>query len=155
MKNICVQLNYFSNYKILIKSKKYWIFCKKFLSFLFLLNYLFSLKKGNYNFFLRGTFFFKKKKQKLFVILKAPYKNKLSRNQLTVSRFFFKFNIFIFLKNYFFFKDISNFLIFFKKFNYFFFFFETNVCFLKSQKIIFSFFLKDFFFKNLLMNYNK
>lgn len=152
MNNINIQLNYYSNYKILIKSKKYWLFCKKFLSFLFLVNHIFFLKKNNLNFFLKGSFFFKKKKQKIFVILRAPYKNKLSRNQLTISRYFFKFNILIFLKNYFFFENLSHLFIFLKNLNYFFFFFETNICFLKSQKIILSFFLKNFFLNYL--NYN-
>ena len=152
MNNINIQLNYYSNYKILIKSKKYWLFCKKFLSFLFLVKHIFFLKKNNLNFFLKGSFFFKKKKQKIFVILRPPYKNKLSRNQLTISRYFIKFNILIFLKNYFFFENLSHLFIFLKNLNYFFFFFETNICFLKSQKIILSFFLKNFFLNYL--NYN-
>ncbi len=141
-----IKLNYYSNFRICLKSKKHLVFCKKFLSFLYLFNFIF-LKNFNFEknkIFFYTSFFFKKKKQRLFVILRAPYKNKLSRNQLTISRYFYNFNLYFCLNKNIKINSLKNFFYFFNSLRSFFYFFESNICFLHSYKIFFNFFLKCF-----------
>jgi hypothetical protein len=63
--------------------------CRNFILFLLLINYL----KNNV-FFLNFSFFVKPFFKKSAVILRAPYKNKMSRHQLSYSRYnlMLKFN---------------------------------------------------------------
>jgi hypothetical protein len=56
--------------------------CRNFVLFLLLISYL-----QNNNFFLNFRFFVKPFFKKSSVILRAPYKNKLSRHQLAYNRY--------------------------------------------------------------------
>lgn len=118
------------NFKIKKKQK---IFCKNFLFFFILLK--FFKKHSNINV---SNIFVKPKKKSLITLLRPPYKNKLSRHQITNNRFFLNFklktpikisnniNIEILKKNIFFFKS-------------FFSFFETNLLYQHKIKFYFKF----------------
>lgn len=76
------------------------IMCRNFILFLLLISYL-----KNNNLFLNFNFFVKPIFKKSAVILRAPYKNKLSRHQLCYNRynlmlqFKLKLNNFIFINS--------------------------------------------------------
>ena len=146
--NLCLNLTYLTNFKPnfsksfyklnFFKSNKK-IFCRNFFLFLFLLKYI-------NNFFLCKNikFFVKPLKKNFNNILRAPYKNKLSRHQISIFRyiinikFLFSINIFIFKKLNFLFIFLKNFLIFFN-------FLETNVIYKNKLKLFFNFKLKNNF----------
>ena len=149
------KLNYSSNFKLIGALNQHWIFCKKFIGFLFLINF-FKGKNDLENTvrtftFANPLFFFKKNKQKLFVINRAPYRYKRARNQLTISRYFFLFTFELklslamlhFNTNF----DVIQFV---NKFWFLFNSLESNIAFLNSYKMVF------FFKKPLqqLSNYN-
>ena len=138
-KNSKISLVYLSNFYInprLLKKKATKIQCKKFILFLF---FFFFFKK---KFFLKKNiiFFILPSFTSSFSILRAPYRFKLSRDQLTLKHYFFKFT-FILNKNFnnIFFDNISlllNFLNFLKKFSNR---LESNICFQKKITINFNF----------------
>lgn len=111
--------------------------CKHFILFIFLLKHLFKKNKI--------TLFVKPKKSNIQNILRAPYKNKMSKHQLTFSRFFLNVSINILKKtpivcqNIFYLVNLVNEL---KKFYSF---FESNICFQHKSSINFSFFLNNNF----------
>ena len=76
-----INTNINSNTFFKIKTKNR-IMCRNFILFLLLINYL----KHNV-FFLKFSFFVKPFFKKSAVILRAPYKNKLSRHQLSYNRY--------------------------------------------------------------------
>jgi hypothetical protein len=133
-----------SNFFFKIKTKNR-IMCRNFLLFLLLIIYL---KKNN--FFLNFSFLLKPTSNKNITILRAPYKNKLSRHQLHYNRYnlLLKFNFkllnFIIINNI----NELNFLI--KKFKFFFLWFESNICYQHKIKLNFyinyktNFFLKKY-----------
>jgi len=139
------KLNYSSNFKILGPKNSHWVFCKKFIGFLYLINFFKNkskLEKSYVDFwFTNPVFFFKKTKQSLFLINRAPYRYKMARNQLTFSRYFFlfSFNLILPLQNLKFLinSDCSAFV---NKFLFFFNSFESNIAFLKTYKIVFFFY---------------
>jgi len=108
------------------------IMCRNFILFLLLITFL---KKND--FFLNFSFFVKPFFKKSSVILRAPYKNKLSRHQLSYNRynllikFSFKLTNILFIKK----KNDFNFLV--KKLKSFFFWFESNICYQHKIKFIF------------------
>lgn len=92
--------------------------------------------------------FVKPIEKKYFNILKAPYKNKLSKHQLG----FYKYNVLI--KFYFFFNNITykntnNFFYFFNNFFRFFIFLESNLIYNYKLKIFFNFKIPS----NFLLSY--
>lgn len=76
-----VSTNINSNFFFKVKSKNR-IMCRNFILFLLLISYL-----KNTEFFLNFSFFVKPFFKKSSVILRAPYKNKLSRHQLAYNRY--------------------------------------------------------------------
>lgn len=118
------------------------IILRNFFLFLILLKYLTNKKKKS---FLNQTIWIKPTKKKLITILKAPYKNKLARNQLLLKRFFIFYKLKLVLnddieiKN---FNNIIELVQFFKKFN---FFLESSLIYQYKTKINFNFFYNDFF----------
>lgn len=76
-----INTNMNSNFFFKIKSKNR-IMCRNFILFLLLISYL-----KNNKFFLNFSFFVKPFFKKSAVILRAPYKNKLSRHQLSYNRY--------------------------------------------------------------------
>lgn len=120
------------------KNKNDRINCKNFILFFLLIKNIFKNEKIN--------FFIKPKKSNLYNILRAPYKNKMSKHQITFNRFYFNISVFLFLKNPIKFDNIyslSNFIFFLKNFYSF---FESNICFQHKSTINFSFYLNNFFF---------
>jgi hypothetical protein len=136
--------NFFKNFKNFKNKNKKKIICRNFFLFLFLLNFL---NKSLY--FNSIKLFIKPKKKQFNNILKAPYKNKLSKNQIGFNRYFINFKIIFYLK-IFFFKNFFYFFNFIKIFLNFFKFFETNIIYNYKINIYFNFALTDFFeFKKL------
>ena len=94
-----INTNINSNFFFRVKTKNR-IMCRNFILFLLLISYL---KKNN--FFLNFSFFIKPFFKKSSIILRAPYKNKLSRHHLSYNRynllikFNFNLNSFIFVQN--------------------------------------------------------
>jgi hypothetical protein len=149
-KDLKLSINYVSNFNFLDifnKKKINRVGCKKFILFIFFFNYL----NIRYTFFKKITLFVKPKYFNTQTILRAPYRYKLSRDQLTFSRhhiicsFLFKnFLNFIILNKI---NDLFILLNIFKKL---FPLFESNICFQKKIKIYFNFFFKTNF---LVLNY--
>lgn len=71
------------------------IFCKNFIIFIVFLKFLKKVFFKKSGVFIKYTFFIKPNTKNIFNFLKAPYKNKLSRNQLYTPRY--KLNISIYL----------------------------------------------------------
>ena len=115
-------------------------FVKNFIIFIILLKQVF--KKNN------PVVFVKPKYCNTLNILRAPYKNKISKHQITLSRFFivvsfkFKFEKFIYL------SGLSSIFLILKKLKNFYSFFETNITYQHKSVLTFSFFLKNFFLLN-------
>lgn len=121
--------------------------CKKFILFIFFFNYL----SAKYTFFNKITIFVKPKYFNTQTVLRAPYRYKLSRDQLTFSRYYIVCS-FIF-KNFFnfiAFSSITEISIFINRIKTIIPFFESNICFQKKIKVYFNFFFKTNF---LVMNY--
>jgi hypothetical protein len=146
-----VNLNYISNFntnffknfdKFKNKNKKK-IICRNFFLFLFLLNFFKNFLCSNIKLFV------KPKKKSFINVLKAPYKNKLSKHQIGFFRYFINFKLTFFISTFIFINS-DQFCLFFNKFVYFFKVFETNV--ISNYKItfLFQFKLLNFFnFKKL------
>lgn len=118
--------------------------CKNFILLLTFLKFLNTVLFNGGGGELLVSVFVKPSRQNIFNYLRAPYKNKLSRNQLYIPRF--KLSITVFLKNrsYFFVQNpslISRYVNFFKK-NLF--SVESNVLYLNKLRI---------FYKNCIINY--
>lgn len=132
MKTILIlKLHYFTNFPIksnvTYNFKKFHLteikpntlkkkFCKNFFLLLIFLNFLQTQFDKKNKFAMRFKFFIKPNKQNIFNYLRAPYKNKLSRNQIYTPKYKLSISIF-FSKNYFykhgdvfFYKYLLNFL---------------------------------------------
>lgn len=149
-KGLKISINYISNFKfinIFKKNKVKFLNCKKFILFIFFFNYI----NNHFNWFKKVTLFFKPKFFSLFTMLRAPYRFKLSRDQLTFSRYYiicsFYFKNFF---NYFNFSSYFEIISFINIFKFFFPFFESNICFQQKLKIYFNFSFKPNF---LLLDY--
>lgn len=79
--NFKPKLKNFSNLNI-VKSKNQ-IFCKNFFLFLLLLKY----NQNNNKCFTKSTIFVKPFIRKVFTLLRAPYRHKLSRHQMILNRY--------------------------------------------------------------------
>lgn len=132
--------NLFSSNKKFKFKKNNRIICRNFFLFILLLKYL------NKNINSQSNIWVKPLKQKNLTILRAPYRYKLARQQITLSRYFIFYKIlFNFNENFNFtsFKQINDFFNFFKKFNIW---VESNIVYQFKIKCIFSFFLKNYFY---------
>jgi len=123
------------NNKGVVKNNK--IFCKNFIIFIVLIKRLFKKKTP--------TVFIKPTYKNTYNILRAPYKNKISKHQVCLSRFFIvvsfklKFSETILLSNITSLFFVLNFL---KKFYSF---FETNITYQHRSILTFYFFFNNFF----------
>jgi len=134
-------LKNFNNFKNKNKKK---IICRNFFLFLFLLNFL-------KNFLICNSIklFVKPKKKNFVNVLRAPYKNKLSKHQIGFFRYFIVFKLILYI-NTCVFNNFDQFFLFFNKFIYFFNFFETNIIHNYKLNFSFDFKLKNYFiFKKL------
>jgi hypothetical protein len=85
-------------------------------------------------------------KQKNLTILRAPYRYKLARQQITLSRYFIFYKIsFDFNDNFnlISFKQINDFIVYLKKFNIW---IESNIVYQFKIKCIFTFYFKNYFY---------
>jgi hypothetical protein len=136
--------NFFKNFDNFKNKNKKKIICRNFFLFLFLLNFL-----KNFLICKNIKLFIKPKKKNFINVLRAPYKNKLSKHQIGFFRYFIIFKLTVFI-NVYKFDNFTQFFLFLNKFIYFFKFFETNIVY--NYKLIFSFEfkLKNYFiFKKL------
>lgn len=127
-----ISTNINSNFFFKVKSKNR-IMCRNFVLFLLLISYL-----KNTEFFLNFSFFVKPFFKKSSVILRAPYKNKLSRHQLAYNRYnlMLRFNLKL---NYLINLTQTNEIIFLvRKIKSFFLWFESNICYQHKIKLIFN-----------------
>ena len=133
-----ISLNFITNFSLILKKKNNKKFnkivLKNFLLFFFFFNFLkLNLILFKIKFFIKPSYF------KIFNILRAPYRFKLSKTQLTFSRYFILCQLFFNEKlNFFFFKNLNQLIFFLKFFKIFFSFFEINFFF--QKKINFKFF---------------
>jgi hypothetical protein len=104
--------------------------CRNFILFLLLINYL---KKNN--FFLNFSFFVKPFFKKSSVILRAPYKNKLSRHQLAYNRYNLMLRFDLKLNNIINITKINDLIFLIKKIKSFFLRFESNICYQHKIKL--------------------
>ena len=128
---IKVNLNYISNFNVNISSNSFLkkkIFCKNFIVFLMFLNFL---KKKKISIFFKPVF------KRSFDMLKAPYRFKMSKNQLYFSRFDILVS-FLFSKNVLV-TNKQKILFFYKYIFKFFLNFEVNICLQSSIKVFFTF----------------
>jgi hypothetical protein len=154
LNSISISINYITNFKpsknfsenySFYKNKNNIILCKHFLIFFYLMKI--SLKNNA-----DIKIFLKPKRRKLETLLRAPYRHKISRHQITISRYnlvvVFKLN----LKKNILCKSITQLTFLIKEITTYFSFFETNICYSHSLKI-------RFFFKNNqyfnIMNYKQ
>jgi len=113
------------------------IFCKNFIIFVVLLRRM--LKTSTPTVFVKPTY------KNTYNILRAPYKNKISKHQICLSRFYMnisfkiRFNEFIFLNNI----DSLFFIV--KRLKNFYSFFETNISYQHRSILMFYFSFADFF----------
>jgi hypothetical protein len=136
--------NFFKNFNNFKNKNKKKIICRNFFLFLFLLNFLKNFLACN-----SLKIFVKPKKKNFINVLKAPYKNKLSKHQIGFSRYFLIFKLVV-MVNVYIFNNFSQFFLFLNKFIYFLKFFETNLVY--NYKLIFKlkFKLNNYFnFKKL------
>lgn len=124
--------------KIFRNHKSDKIFCKNFIIFMLLAKHCFKD--------CTPTAFIKPFYKNTFNVLKAPYKNKIARHQMTLSRYHiivkFKFNLDFDLK----FDDLDSFLYFLQSIKSYYSFFETNICYQHKSFIEIPFLINDFFF---------
>jgi len=136
--------SFFKNFENFKNKNKKKIICRNFFLFLFLLNFI-----KNFLVCKNIKFFIKPKKKNFINVLKAPYKNKLSKHQIGFFRYFIVFKL-VLNVNVYLFNDFDQFFLFINRFIVFFNFFETNIVY--NYKIIFNFNckLKNYFaFKKL------
>ena len=133
-----IYLNNLNFFKIRKDSR---IVLRNFFLFLFLLKYLNNKNQIKTN----QSIWIKPAKKKIITLLKAPYKNKLARNQLLFKRFFFVYKIKFNLQQKLEFKTLSNFIEFTKSLKNFNFFLESNLVYQYRTKISFNFYLSEFF----------
>jgi hypothetical protein len=91
------------------------------------------------------TVFIKPTYKNTYNILRAPYKNKISKHQICLSRFFLNISFNLFLNEFLFLKNTNSLFFFLKKLKNFYSFFETNISYQHRSIIIFYYSFGDFF----------
>ena len=136
--------SFFKNFNNFKNKNKKKIICRNFFLFLYLLNFL-----KNFLICKNIKLFVKPRKKSFMNILRAPYKNKLSKHQIGFFRYFIIFKLSLNV-NVYIFKNFDQIFLFLNKFIYFFKFFETNIVYNYKLNFNFEFNLRDFFtFKKL------
>jgi len=127
-----INTNINSTFFFKVRSKNR-IMCRNFILFLLLISYL-----KNSVFFFNFSFFVKPFFKKSSVILRAPYKNKLSRHQLAYNRYnlMLKFNLR--LNNLIKLNSLNDLIFLIKKIKSFFLWFESNICYQHKIKLNFN-----------------
>jgi hypothetical protein len=131
--------NFFKNFNKFKNKNKKKIICRNFFLFLFLLNFL-----KNFLMCKNIKLFVKPKKKNFINILRAPYKNKLSKHQIGFFRYFIIFKLTLYI-NVYLFNNFNQFFFFLNKFILFFNFFETNIIYNYKLNFNFKFQLNDYF----------
>jgi hypothetical protein len=152
LNKISFSINYVTNFKpsknfnenyTFYKNKNNIILCKHFIIFFYLIRFV--LRKNS-----NVVIFFKPKKSKIETLLRPPYRHKISRHQITLSRYFILVSFNTNFANTLSISNTDQVLILLKEIKGVFNFFETNICFTHSIKIR-TFFHYNNLFK--LMNY--
>ncbi len=141
---INLSLNYVTNFqpnvnftnKTKLSQTKKKIFLKNFLIFSLL------MKSVSKNKFIK--IFIKPKYNNVLTILRAPYKNKISRHQITLSRYFINIS-YKYQTKILNFHSLHSVCFFVKSFKDFFTFFETNLCYQHKSRVRVQFYNNDFF----------
>ena len=137
-----INTNVNSNFFFKIKNKNR-IMCRNFVLFLLLISYL-----KNNDVFLNFSFFVKPFFKKSAVILRAPYKNKLSRHQLAYNRYNLMLRFNLKLNTFVKFDQINDLIFLIKKIKSFFLWFESNICYQHKIKLNFNFkYINNFLLK--------
>lgn len=134
----------FKNYKLFKNKNDSKIISRNFFLFLLLLKY------SNKNNYFNTSIFVKPFYRKILTVLRAPYKNKLSRHQFILSRYSIVYTLKFNLKK-FFFNKVSDISFFLKNIKKFYTWFESNIVQQHQTKIFFNFVLKDFFLINFFI----
>jgi len=113
------------------------VFCKNFLIFLIIIR---NVLGGN-----NPKFFIKPNYSNTINILRAPYKNKISKHQVCLSRYFIVVKFKLSCDNFFCFNNLNSLVFFINQLKEFYSFFETNICFQHRSVLFFNFFYQDFF----------
>jgi hypothetical protein len=111
--------------------------CKNFILFILLLKNIFKKNKI--------AIFTKPKQSSIHNILRAPYKNKMSKHQITLSRFNFNITVSVDLKKAIDLKNTKQVVKILDCLKTFYSFFESNVCFQHRSNIAFKFLLNNYF----------
>lgn len=131
----------FKNLNLFKNKKNKKIISRNFFLFLLLLKYT---NKPNKQHLLDTTIFVKPYYKKFITLLRAPYKNKLSRHQFVLSRYHIvctvkiNINLIRFDKNH-------EILFFIKQTKQFYVWFESNIVYLHQSKIFFNFLFENNF----------
>lgn len=113
------------------------IFCKNFIIFIILIKQLF--KKTS------PVVFIKPKYSNTYNILRAPYKNKISKHQICLSRYFIVVSFKLKFNHHFLVDNLNSLFFFFNFLKRFYSFFETNISYQHKSIIYFYFYFNRFF----------
>ena len=94
---------------------------------------------------MKTNIFIKREIKNTLTMLRAPYKNKLGRHQLGLSRYNINCSFLVKLNKELIFKNISFYFFFLKITKHFFLFFESNICYQHSTVFFIQFKYKKFF----------
>jgi hypothetical protein len=123
------------NNKGVVKNNK--IFCKNFIIFIILIRRLFKKKTP--------TVFIKPTYKNTYNILRAPYKNKISKHQICLSRFFIVVSFKLKFSNKLNLSNLASVFFLVKFLKKFYSFFETNISYQHKSILSFYFYLSDYF----------
>lgn len=154
MNKISFSINYITNFRpsknftenySFLKNKNNIILCKHFIIFFYLMRAV--IKKNT-----SIKIFFKPRKNKIETLLRPPYRHKISRHQITLSRYYLLISFNTKLSNNLMLCNLQQLIFIVKEISKDFRYFETNICYTHSIRVKINFFYKNFF---KLMNYKK
>lgn len=115
------------------------IFCKNFLVFFILIKHSFWKTNTSVNVFIQPHY------ANTLNILRAPYKNKISKHQITLSRYTITVSVKLKLDDFFVFNNINSCCFFLNKLKQYYAFFETNIAFQHRSVLSIFIIFKNFF----------
>lgn len=152
MNKISFSIHYVTNFKpsrnfndsySFFNNKNNIVLCKHFIVFFYLIKFI--LKKNT-----SVKIFFKPTRNKIETILRPPYRHKISRHQITLSRYFLTVSFFTKLNKHIVVSNTTQIITLTNEITKHFSFFETNICYTHSVRVRISFLYNNFF---KLMNY--
>jgi hypothetical protein len=120
---------------------------KNFFLFLLLLKYC---NNNNKKYFINNSLFIKPFFKKLYVILRAPYRHKLSRHQIIINRYYVVYSMFFYTDDINI-KSNEDIIYILNKFKKFYVWFESNIVYQHQVKVFFDFnFVDNFLYERYL-----